>query len=1511
MKKFYRLFIGLCAMLFLMASYEAKASHVMGSDITWKCLGNGKYAIRVTAYRSCKGIPIQPGSITIKCAQGGWSHSGGTGPTGGDDITPVCKRSCTQCTSNSCSFDFGIQRWYYEDTVDLSSVGCCEFVISWGQCCRNGAITTGAGNADFYCEASFNKCKAQKPCDNSPYFTNPPVAIYCKDQCVIYNPAANDDDMNAKGEADSLSYETADPLSAQGSKIPYISGYSKDEPLRYDGYPDPNGEFDPPKCKGFHVDSETGEIKFKATESDVTVMAITVTEWRKDSLGVPQKIGTIRRDLQISVIECPENRSPMITGIDCGKSTTMTFCANQSKCFTVCSFDPDIDDTVTMDWNKQIPGADFDVEFGKKWPKGKFCWSPTNAHVRSYPWRFVVTGIDNACPVNGRTSKTFTLYVRPAPEGFIKQTKDKCGWVTLEAVLTNGKVVGSIKEYLWNGPYSPRDALVNVRGNTVKVKYKPNPKKIPSKYPISLTIASTAGCETVITDTVVIDQYVYADLGPDTTVCVNTPMKLKAKQYFGKAPYIYSWYVYNKATKAWDKKVDNVQDQTEYNITASDDKTVVVVVKDGNGCDNEDTLRIKAQIPPAPYLGKDMRGCAGTPIVLNATKNAADKVMPMIKSYNWYKADGSGGWISMPSGPTLAVKDSSTYRVIVTDSIGCSGTDEIVVVFNPLVDVEKKEYIVCKGDSSHMTGGVGGPGTTWQWFDLRRSPPQLVSTTKNYDWEPKGFTDKVMTVKFKVIASQTLFGVVCSDVDTQTVNIHPLPKVVAGQPDPQCIDNPPYDLTTITNFADGVPDNSGDWRSKSKPNAISANELYPKVLGVGKHWITYRYTNPVTKCYKDDSIQIEIVPTPTPKIIAPNYWCQRDGKLTLKASPQGGFWYTDDPNDKYLVGNSLTMQFDPTVAGPGAHKFWYSYKDNGTGQCDKDTPHTIMVYFPQKIDLGPDKEQCEKSGKLYLTTSPAGGKWIGPGSQYIQLEASTSTFYFNTDMAPPGDYLPYYKVGYTTAQLCADSAPVKISIRPLPSPEVKTADGNLSYCISEPTVALTGKNATPGTGVFLLDGNLLGYGYTSSFVPKEAGPGKHQVIYRFTTSGTMPCTSSDTIYVTIEQLTTIDIKKTGKLCKGQPFDITADIFNAPNIYWESLSDPGKVITAGDGQGTSKITYVPTANEEAAQFFRLRVKAWNALVCDTAYDIEGFDIFPTPNATFTADTTKGCAPLKVTFTNQSDVDGDPEEISKTTWIFKNNLGSEVGRQTTLGTNPATFTFLEPQGSPYTVIMEVASKKGGCPATKQRPQYIQVFPSPRPDFIGKPTFTTISNPKVKFENRTDASTISDKTEWEWNFGDRYITGGGSATTKDAEWIYHDTGKYTVSLKAINSNGCNAIKTKYLYIDIRPEIIVFVPNVFTPPTAGRHLGPQKNNTFQPMISHVANAQMWVYNRWGEVMYYTDELVTLTDPKDGTYNSVAGWDGRKNGVDAPMDVYVYLIKTKSFSGKEYKYTGTITLLR
>ncbi len=91
------------------------------------------------------------------------------------------------------------------------------------------------------------------------------------------------------------------------------------------------------------------------------------------------------------------------------------------------------------------------------------------------------------------------------------------------------------------------------------------------------------------------------------------------------------------------------------------------------------------------------------------------------------------------------------------------------------------------------------------------------------------------------------------------------------------------------------------------------------------------------------------------------------------------------------------------------------------------------------------------------------------------------------------------------------------------------------------------------------------------------------------------------------------------------------------------------------------------------------------------------------------------------------------------------------------------------------------------------------------------------------------------------------------------------------------------------------VYVPTAFRP-SSGNTL----NQSFYPIgvFINASDYLFQVYNRWGELVFQTNEINI-------------GWDGKINGDDAPQGVYTYYVKFTISNGDLFEKRGTTTLLR
>ena len=92
------------------------------------------------------------------------------------------------------------------------------------------------------------------------------------------------------------------------------------------------------------------------------------------------------------------------------------------------------------------------------------------------------------------------------------------------------------------------------------------------------------------------------------------------------------------------------------------------------------------------------------------------------------------------------------------------------------------------------------------------------------------------------------------------------------------------------------------------------------------------------------------------------------------------------------------------------------------------------------------------------------------------------------------------------------------------------------------------------------------------------------------------------------------------------------------------------------------------------------------------------------------------------------------------------------------------------------------------------------------------------------------------------------------------------------------------------------VFIPNGFTPDGNGL------NDVFKPVLNYITDYEMFIYNRWGELIFKTNDINI-------------GWDGTYMNNECQIDVYVYKIRysyNNKVGGSVSDYVvGHISLIR
>ena len=141
--------------------------------------------------------------------------------------------------------------------------------------------------------------------------------------------------------------------------------------------------------------------------------------------------------------------------------------------------------------------------------------------------------------------------------------------------------------------------------------------------------------------------------------------------------------------------------------------------------------------------------------------------------------------------------------------------------------------------------------------------------------------------------------------------------------------------------------------------------------------------------------------------------------------------------------------------------------------------------------------------------------------------------------------------------------------------------------------------------------------------------------------------------------------------------------------------------------------------------------------------------------------------------------------------------------------------------------------------------------------------------------DAGRIDDWNSYLWNDG-----------STNQRLFIEEPGIYWIKIANL---GCYVTDS----IIINPCTEIWVPNAFTP--GGAY---PINNIFKAKGENIRKFQMWIYNRWGQQVFVSN-------------NIQIGWDGKFNGILCQTAVYVWVIRYTDHDGKEKERMGHITLLR
>ncbi len=330
---------------------STKAYHIVGGDLTYRCLGGNTYEIIMTIYRDCGSEGAEyddPGNIAI------YNDTLFTNlvlrPLNIQEIPADIYDPCFTVPTGVC-----VQKGFYTATVTLPP-NFDGYTVSYQRCCRNSSLRN-ISTPDAVGTTITTKIAGalSSGCNSSPVFKNSPPLAICLGSEFRFDHSATDP------EGDSLVYKFCDPYTGGGnvirtpgppnsimpipatkppySAVPWSGGHSANNPFNL--------------ASPFQIDQNTGLISGTPLQLGQYLYGICVEEYRN---GI--KIGETRREFQVNIVICESNTEANFVAPDKCQGMELTF-DNTSITSRTFNWDFDLQNPGILQSSAEIPTVVF------------------------------------------------------------------------------------------------------------------------------------------------------------------------------------------------------------------------------------------------------------------------------------------------------------------------------------------------------------------------------------------------------------------------------------------------------------------------------------------------------------------------------------------------------------------------------------------------------------------------------------------------------------------------------------------------------------------------------------------------------------------------------------------------------------------------------------------------------------------------------------------------------------------------------------------------------------------------------------------------------------------------------------------------------------------------------------------------------------------------------------------------------------------------------------------------
>ena len=934
-------------------------------------------------------------------------------------------------------------------------------------------------------------------------------------------------------------------------------------------------------------------------------------------------------------------------------------------------------------------------------------------------------------------------------------------------------------------------------------------------------------------------------------------------------------------------------------FTPRETRTYTVVGTGGFGC--RDTAQLLVTVLPRPEVsaGPDRRLCPGESLVLQGTGALR---------YTWDRG--------IVNGQRFVPASGGTYTVIGQANNGCRDTASMMISLMPQPSVDAgPERRVCAGDTLSLQGS-GALTYEWDW-DVKNAQPFQVTQSRLY----------------------TVIGIdsnQCRDTAQVQVSVLPRPRISAGSDRVICegeqirlegkgaltytwdrgvINNQLFrpsstaTYTLIGRDANNCTDTAQVQVTVNPrpivelPTTIGACTgetvtIEPRVSG-GTGAYTYTWGGG----FKGTSVQIQVEYNLELRLlITDQKSCEaRDTAfIVVNAAPQASI----SGPDSICAGDQVILERVISVGRPPYRYTWQDGQstaqitvspretstynlivEDGNG-CRDTASYTLQVFATPELRVEPGLDIVICSG-LPLTVKVSGADdyiWRGPDG----FQSADSTVYMRVPMqgrydiagintrggcsantffqitTPPialaqifgpssicrGDSLVLSSLQAERMEWSTGAQTQEIRLKPTRTETYRLILTAYNQC--KDTTYLTVKlNERPevsagsdrqicaGDSLTLQGSGALNYTWDAGVLDGKAFFPKDTKIYTMIGTSAEGCKDTAQVQVQVNPVPKLELTPSVMVCVGGTVSIEPQVRGGVGPYTYIWSN---------GLSGNKIQFRPPSSSS------LGLRIADALGCETS-GIVSIQVNALPD-------------LSITGPKQLCV-GDKATLKKSI-----ALGRAPYRYSWQdGQSTEQIEVTPQQTSTYNLIVQDAN---ACRDTASYTLQVQAHPE----------LTLLSEYKLKLGKSLKLIAGTQPGTYQWTPAD----GLSCTDCPDPELRSTQPGKYCVTV--INEGNCRS--EACTEVTIEGECQVYMPNVFSPN------GDQINDAFCAYSPCIAEAQLWVYDRWGN-------LVFQSNPNEAQ----PCWDGSSRGRAMDTGMYYYRLRGVDVLGKGVDLQGSVSLLR